>query len=290
MSVLLSLGVHDRETFQRLFEQGSISVGDPARQAAEHWVRARSRASSGANPFSRFFSDSLPELKESGQKTAVFFSSSRDELEGLGHQWGNFSWGGQYESFNVIGKHLLARGYKCVLRLHPNLLTKSSLDMSEEIEEIVKLKSLGFEIIGPKSPANSYLLAKSSDLVVVSRSTIGLESLTLGLPVIVSSNSYYDQLDVLLRVEDEADLSRVDTYLSNFDVNRAVNLAKEWLAAQWTEDTPIGESIKVAPTVLERVKNILNPRVAYYYASRTLIELWQVRSRKKLLERISSLE
>lgn len=281
--------VHDRKMLQRDVERLGAQVSVEAKFGVERWASERSNPVSGTNPFAaRFETKSNFDFKSTSLR-AVFFSSSRDELEGLGSMWTHFEWSDQYEAFRTVGKYLLQLGFECELRLHPNLANKSARDIREEHTEVLKLRELGFRIIGPHSRTNSYDLAKSADLVVVSRSTIGIESLSMGIPVSVTSNSFYDQVPGILRIESGSGLLKIEEYLKRFDPQFAAVSGSQWLGVQWDLDPEMGNRFTVQPRKLQSFANALHPNVIYYYVSRAIISLVDWVPRKILLRKLRNI-
>ncbi len=280
--------VHDRERLQTDVSRFGERVGDETLEIVSRWVAQRGDPESGINPFSTGFAKQSSTLSRQEDRKAVFFSSSRDELEGLGSQWTHFEWSDQYEAFRTVGKELKRLGFRCTLRLHPNLANKSARDVSDEITEVLRLADEGFEIIGPTSSTNSYDLVKAADVVVVSRSTIGIESLSSGVPLLVTSNSFYDQLPGLQVVSGESAVSRIEGYLSTFDSSVAASRGRTWLGVQWDLDPNLGETFHVKPTKLQSFANAMHPSVAYYYFSKLLVQAADYRVRKQLLHKLSS--
>lgn len=279
--------VHDRERLQLDVKRFGGKVNRETVREVSRWVEQRADPKSGVNPFATRFAQQSEDVSHEVGRKAVFFSSSRDELEGLGSQWTHFDWSDQYEAFRSVGRELMRLGYICVLRLHPNLANKSARDVSEEIAEVLRLRDAGFEIIGPHASTNSYDLVKSADVVVVSRSTIGIESLSSGVPLVVTSNSFYDELPGLLLVSEESNVSRIEDYLRTFDSDLAASSGRRWLGVQWDLDPNLGHTFHVKPTKLQSFTNAMHPSVAYYYFSKLLVQAVDHPVRKKLLRQLS---
>lgn len=281
--------VHDRVEIQKDAERLSSNISKESLDAVSNWLNDRTRPDSRSNPFSAKFMNSLEAPSNTEQKYAVFFSSSRDELEGLGQQWTHFSWKDQYTAFRAVGEKLSSLGFKNHLRLHPNLANKSSRDIEEELAEVMKLRDMGFEIFGPDSPVSSYDLAKRGSVIVASRSTIGLEAMCMGIPLILTSNSFYDNLSKLFLARGVSDLDRFERYLNEFDADSASEIARAWLATQWELDVEKGATAVFTPTKQESFMNALRPSVVFYYLSQIAVASISRNKHKSLINRLSEL-
>jgi hypothetical protein len=129
-----------------------------------------------------------------GRKTAVFFASSFDEFLAFGPMWTIDSWAHQFEAFERMMSILEKSGVDLVLRLHPNLGSKSRRYFLREMNDVKALAALhpALKVYWHNDSVNSYDLVKSADYVIVERSTIGLEASMLGKPVWVTQASQWD--------------------------------------------------------------------------------------------------
>jgi hypothetical protein len=281
--------VHDRVDSQKDFRTSRSSIQTESRSLVQAWISARANPDSGVNPFAKKFAPTKQLQQTESRNSVLFFSSSRDELEGLGSQWTNFGWRDQYHAFSEIGHFLRGKGYGTTIRLHPNLANKSLEDILQEFENVNRLRAEGFDVIGPLDSSNSYELAASAKAIVVSRSTIGIESLALGIPVFVTSNSFYDELSNVCVLDGPSSLGGVEHYLENFNQEKAKNEALDYLAFNWERDLPLLTSFKIRPSFFQSLRNIANVDVLLFYVSAQLSARMTHFSKQRALEKFSRL-
>ena len=178
-------------------------------EGASNWLDSLSDPKSGLNSFSRGYE------KESDVRTNskfIFFTSSIDEFQGLGSDWDDHPWENQYHAFCAILRFLDPTGQDSTIRVHPNLLNKSKRQIWFELailHEIAK-KFPNLRIEGPTSRANSYAMARRSQVNFVSRSTLTLELSYLQLPVVsVMPNYFTEKLGIDVFRGDAAVLKKV---------------------------------------------------------------------------------
>jgi len=101
------------------------------------------------------------------------------------------------------------KGVTLVLRLHPNLGSKSREYFLRETEEVLALKAKhpGLTIHWHNQPANSYDLIRTATYVIVERSTIGLEASVMGKPVWVTQASQWDMIADIRQVLKPSDIT-----------------------------------------------------------------------------------
>lgn len=188
---------HDRIASQAEVASLTSSL-DPAaiRGLAREWLESRMAGSEGPNIFSSTWElmDNSPGEVEG--ETAAFFASSFDEFLAFGPMWTIDEWSSQFEAFDLIMSILEKRGVRLVLRLHPNLASKSRKYFLREVKEILELqrKHPSLTIYWHNSPVNSYQLVSEADYVIVERSTIGLEASLMGKPVWATQATQWDQV------------------------------------------------------------------------------------------------
>jgi hypothetical protein len=188
---------HDRIASQAEVESLTASLGSATiHRLAKEWLESRMAGSQGTNSFSATWKsiDENPSVGEG--ETAVFFASSFDEFLAFGPMWTIDQWSSQFEAFDVIMSILEKRGVRLVLRLHPNLASKSRQYFLREVGEILELqrRHSSLTIHWHNSSVNSYQLVAESDYVIVERSTIGLEASLMGKPVWATQATQWDQV------------------------------------------------------------------------------------------------
>lgn len=166
------------------------------RASYNQWSKAWASPTASSNPFTSLWVDGEFKPKHSertGRIKLAIFTSSQDELWSLGPQWEGHTWEDQYDAFDAylsrFGERLSA-----VLRVHPNLANKHPRMTKREVQRIAWLANRhpDLEIVDHLSSQSSYEILSWSDAVLVSSSTIGLEAVGSGRPVINSFASYYD--------------------------------------------------------------------------------------------------
>ena len=277
---------HDRLAGQEDFRSKASKVRLRSQTAAKKWILERTSPQSETNPFaSNFVSSDFS--RRANSKTVTFFTSSQDELVGLGADWSSFGWNNEYEAYSNLGHEFRKQGFKTVLRLHPNLANKSYEDLRNDYLSLLKLKAEGFRVVGPQDPSNSYKLASSSWAVVVSRSTIGIEALGLGIPVVATANSYYDHLKSLICVGKGSDFSQIESLIKRFDRSTASQEALTWLGFNFEQDLPLRETFDIKPKFSQRARNLLNADVAIFHGSAIFLRLIFYPGRRLMLRKIA---
>ena len=188
---------HDRIASQAEVASLTSSLDPVAiHNLAKEWLESRMAGSQGTNSFSATW-DSMEDSPGGGEgATAVFFASSFDEFLAFGPMWTIDDWSSQFEAFDLIMSILEKGGVRLVLRLHPNLASKSRKYFLREVEEILELQRRHPSLIihWHNSPVNSYQLVSEADYVIVERSTIGLEASLMGKPVWATQATQWDQV------------------------------------------------------------------------------------------------
>jgi hypothetical protein len=267
-----------------------LKVSPKTSSAVKSWLAERQGPNSRTNSFSSSFTiEDFSTFLNSGKKLAAFFSSSRDELEGLGSDWSTFEWRDQYDAFLALGKVLAARDYQLVLRVHPNLQNKTPDDIKFELERIQELRRAGFCVIAPNSNVSSYSLVKSSDLVIVARSTIGIEAMTAAKPVILTANSFYDQLPGVLLVQSQNNIDNLpEIFHASTDLE---NSALHWLEFNYERDFPYKNvDLHIRPALLRRVRGLLNLDVLTYYCAEILVRIFTLNARLAIRRHLAQYE
>lgn len=133
-------------------------------------------------------------------KLICFFSSSEDEYvstEGF-YESSDFEWKGQDEAFRALARIADKHGHSLSIRNHPHLQQKADADRIKW-DELNFLDDHGnITIIKSNSAVDSYELIDSCDLVVVYGSTLGIEALHWKKPVVVMSDTLYDEIGASL--------------------------------------------------------------------------------------------
>jgi hypothetical protein len=222
---------HDRVEMQnRIRKLSRDADASEMHSVAANWFRNRSAPGSTVNPFSSRWESviAVPGIVSdptSRNLKATFFTSSTDEVSALGPAWNESKWESQYASFAYLGRFLQERDYELSIRIHPNLLNKSLSNYSREISHLSKLSKEfpQLKVHLPSSKVNTYHLISDSNLVVVANSTVGLEASLLGVPVVCTNSSYFDDIAGVLKVHSP---TSIEGYL---DGPQDPSLAESWV-------------------------------------------------------------
>jgi len=136
-----------------------------------------------------------------------YFTSSMDEFKSLPDEIFPMSgWDSEYDIVVLIDS-LIDRysNVEFVVRLHPHLTSKPHVEQHMWNQQFFR----NTHLIRPDSHIDSYELISSSDVVFTFGSTIGLEAIYLGKPVIVCGRTYHDHLPGFIRCYDRADVIRL---------------------------------------------------------------------------------
>jgi CDP-glycerol glycerophosphotransferase (TagB/SpsB family) len=148
--------------------------------------------------------------------------------------WSIDSWSHQFEAFDAMMTLLERRGVGLVLRLHPNLGSKSRAYFQREVADALDLQSRHPALVlhWHNSSVNSYDLVRHADYVIVERSTIGLEAILMGKPVWVTQASQWDQVADVRQVLSLADIT--GEIMRPWEVSRvgAQNFAAYWMVQE----------------------------------------------------------
>lgn len=187
---------HDRVASQAEVASLTADLSDQrCAELADEWLAGRMTPGGSTNAFRRSWTSAGGD-RTPGIRRAVFFASSFDEFLAFGPMWTIDTWNTQFEAFDRIMSILKRQRIELVLRIHPNLATKSRAYVNRTISEVDELvaRHPGLTVYWHNSPVNSYELVKTADLVIVERSTIGLEASLLGKPVWVTQASQWDHI------------------------------------------------------------------------------------------------
>lgn len=164
------------------------------------------------------------EFSESDQFFALF-SSSTEELAECHPSFDEPTWETQFEGFEHVVEEI-RRSYPDAsfgLRLHPNLANKGIHEVNQVRKHLKALKSLGVTVIGPLEPVNSYGLVERSIAVIVSQSSMGIEAMLLGKPVISVTPNLYDLSLPVTKYWTQAD---------GLEINSIIAQDSAWLRSQ----------------------------------------------------------
>jgi len=163
--------------------------------------------------------------RESSPTKEVFcyFSGSDVEYDSVDDCWHSApsQWHSQIELFKDVVDAAREAGASLVVRVHPNLAKSKSSDLELWNKlSFIKNNADHLFIVESESPVSTYELIDNVDLVLVGRSTVGLEAVYAGKPTIVLSDCMYDQIGVTIMTPRNArDLSCCIKNYKDFEVN-----------------------------------------------------------------------
>lgn len=249
---------------------------------AVEWLNSRLPSNNSSNQYSTIWKEkfSISNNSEIAEKQIGFFTSSQDEFLHLGPEWQLHKWQSQFEAFDKLITHFEDKGFKCYVRIHPNLITKNHECFEREVENFRELQKRhpNTRIYWHDDPTNSYSLIEQSEGIVVWDSTIGLEASAKGIPVWNCAASYYgliaDKRDIFGPADiDESLLTpwQVDkwgawkfiAYFTNRDIELKTK-AQTW--ATWDlENPPLWVKLAAlthsggAPTLIDSILATIDP-------------------------------
>jgi len=132
--------------------------------------------------------EAIPQSTDS-EVDVIFFSSSSDELEfnvsnGVDNQ--------QKEALQILYEACQRVGRRLTIRSHPNMRNKSQEDQFAWESFLSRFPEC--EVIDQHSDRNPYELCLRAKVVVTFASTIGIESIYLGQPTLITGPAYYSAL------------------------------------------------------------------------------------------------
>lgn len=140
----------------------------------------------------------------------VFFHSSEDEL--ITSELVSKNWGDQISALNSLVEVMnITKKFNLVIRLHPNLLHKSRLEI-ETWTSLVKKISIDHKwvtVVSSDSEINSYKLANESLGVVTVGSTIGVEAAFLGKKSILLGTAFHEFMGITLNPTNKFELDKL---------------------------------------------------------------------------------
>lgn len=162
---------------------------------AEKWLSDRLPSQRSTNEFTEIWSTNKDKetIYKQDQGRIGFFTSSQDEFLNLGPDWQLHTWPSQLDAFDQLLSHFENNGFRCFLRVHPNLTTKDHACFKREVKGLEELsaKHPDLTIYWHDDPTSSYTLLEGVAGLVVWDSTIGLEASAQGIPVWNCAASYY---------------------------------------------------------------------------------------------------
>ena len=144
---------------------------------------------------------------ESGKKVITYYSSSDDEFASVGDIYKWVGWKDQYNAVtSLIAICSELNNIQLFIRLHPHLKWKSA----KEQEKWTALSKYSVvNLISYDDKVDSYTLLDSSDVVITSGSTIGIEAVYWGRPSITLGPSTYEILGATSNPKSNLELKKL---------------------------------------------------------------------------------
>lgn len=186
-------------------EQDAVQIGHSFFQKRRDGIRAGDRVyTTKQQP------DKLPKDWDSTKKNIVFFSSSEDEFVAIDDEWETNKYAPtQIEGIRKILAATLDKkdSIHVYVRIHPNL---AGVTFSYHTDLYTLERDYpNVTVIPPESQVSSYALIDHADKVVVFGSTVGIEAVYWGKPVILMGPAYYQNLGVCYIPKNDDDLKQL---------------------------------------------------------------------------------
>lgn len=211
-----SAGFHDRIANQNVMISHWNNSKHNTEKKIEIGSKYFSELRSKSNPFSK--KNSLP--LTISKPYFVYFSNSDDEAVGFWNIW-NEGLGEQVKCVEKLQEYFeLQTDLLLVVRIHPNLLNKSTNAISYWKKITSKSNSL---VIGPDEEVSSYELLDNSLGSISFGSTLSLESAFARIPSIVLADCAYDELGAIDKVstwQDVYNWLETANKISNLELDR----------------------------------------------------------------------
>lgn len=154
--------------------------------------------------------DMLPANWNASLRNIVFFTSSEDEFVAIDKEWeANKFAPTQIEGVRRVLNVLRDKGdiFYVYIRVHPNLanITFSYHTDLYTLEHVYP----NVTVLPPDSPVSTYALIDHAEKIVVFGSTVGIEAVYWGKPVILIGPAYYQDLGACYIPRDDAELNRL---------------------------------------------------------------------------------
>lgn len=139
------------------------------------------------------------------RKIIVFFHSSEDEL--VTTNLSKSPWVNQFHAIKVL-KDIVVRNndWKLVVRVHPNLSTKSIREIRKWSSFADDISMESVEVIPYNSRINSYDLLDRASIIVTFGSTIGVEAVLAGKISLLMSNAFHEPMGICRTVRSESEI------------------------------------------------------------------------------------
>jgi hypothetical protein len=166
--------------------------------------------------------------KKSDRRLVVFYSASEWEHSAVNHtQSKTHAFADQYHAFRELAEILIEQDWEVVLKLHP--LKKDNMGRSKQNEWEIISDLERITILQKETTIDTYKLMEQSDLNIVWESSVGLECIARGLPLLVVGKPYWGDKLNLNRVENAEEAKKfINAEKYVVDINKIL----PWFAYQ----------------------------------------------------------
>lgn len=161
------------------------------------------------------------------ERFVLFLHSSDDELIASGLGFSEF-WGRQEQAILKLNDYFQEKSaLKLVIRVHPNLLTRSQ---NEQIRWLNTFKRLNALVIPPESSLDTYQLIIDSEAVLSFGSTAGIEASLLRKPSLLLGPALHQDLGATISVQSELVLTKIleDVKNQTLDISKVILQAQKY--------------------------------------------------------------
>ena len=167
-----------------------------------------------------------------GKRIISYFTNSDDEyqsIDGFSSRYPFF--GDQKSAVKEIADLAFSLNYFLIVRVHPNLKSKSSREISRWSELSKYIQDRGFFWVGEDDPESTYDIIKKSSIVISAGSTVGAEAAFLQKKSVVITNSFYNGIiPSVVLAESKEDLKKC---LLGVDNNEIIDPKDSYIYGAW---------------------------------------------------------
>ena len=211
---------HERIEMQKAMAQFAEDLPQSTLHELTNEFIAGRRVDLALNKFLAFQKTKSGNFVTGAAKMALILTSSPDETVGIGKSWSGVEWPNQYVALNKAIIKLQELGFYVVVRLHPNIASKS---WREYFRAVRSFRHISENVYLPTDYVNTYDLIDQSAVVVVWRSTTGLEANAIGKPTFCMGLSRYDSSADVKTLHSEDELA--ECTFSEYEVDRSKAIA-----------------------------------------------------------------
>lgn len=216
---LESFSPHNRIEMQKAMAQFAEDLPQSTLNELTNEFISGRRVDLALNKFLAFQNTESGDFVKGAAKMALILTSSPDETVGIGKSWSGVEWPNQYVALSEAISKLQELGFQVVVRLHPNIASKS---WREYFRAVHSFRHISEDVYLPTDYVNTYDLIDQSSVVVVWRSTTGLEANAIGKPTFCMGLSRYDSSADVRTLHSEHELSECTFSEYKVDRSRAI--------------------------------------------------------------------